>query len=56
MKCFVAVDDGWSRSGSSAAPAQTAANVSTDPAEGSIPKASGAYPATANPSAAPDVA
>ena len=52
----VATDDGWSRSGSRAAPAQTAANVSTLPALGSTPTSRGANPATASPRAAPDSA
>ena len=52
----VAVDDGWSRSGSRAAPAHTAANVRTLPGLGWTSATRGANPATASPSAAPDVA
>jgi len=52
----VAVDDGWSRSGSSAAPAHTAAKVRTLPGLGATSAIRGANPATARPSAAPDVA
>jgi hypothetical protein len=39
---LVAIDVGWSRSGSSAAPAHTAANVTIVPALGSIPASAGA--------------
>jgi hypothetical protein len=52
----VAIDEGWSRSGSSAAPAHTAVNVSTVPASGCSPNRWGTNPATASPRAAPDSA
>ena len=50
----VAIDEGWSRSGSSAAPAQTAAKVSTPPASSGAPDQPAANPATPSPNAAPD--
>jgi hypothetical protein len=53
-KWRVAVDEGWSRSGSNAAPAHTALNVSTVPASGCSPSSWGTNPATASPRAAPD--
>ncbi len=53
---WVATDAGWSRSGSSAAPAHTAAKVRTLPGLGATSAIRGANPATARPSAAPEVA
>jgi hypothetical protein len=53
-KWRVAVEEGWSRSGSSAAPAQTAAKVNTLPTSGVTPTACGTNPTTASPTAAPD--
>lgn len=50
------VDCGWSRSGSSAAPAHTPAHASVSASDVGPPQSVGMIAAAANPTAAPDIA